>query len=118
MNDNPNTWTMYAQRHNNGVYMHVNSCEHTVACYGAAESIVPVEVREVADDDPTATHWGWIDNPDTWTGARMNRDFTIPVMIQPHQGMFDMQFPYNPNAEVDRGRGRIARLAIKEVTTS
>lgn len=63
--------------------------------------IVPVEVRLVPDDDPAATHWGWIQ-----AGA------DEPSMIWPNWPCFVTCFPYGPRAEEEAGRGRTVRLAV------
>jgi hypothetical protein len=67
---------------------------------------VPVELTE----DPEGTYWGWI-----YAEGRPNAD-GAPHMIQPHYGMFTMQFHYGPEAEQEWGRGEIVRMSACEVT--
>lgn len=64
---------------------------------------VPVEVDVI--EDPDGPYYGWMDPEDD-----------EPVMIQPNGGLFSVQFPYGPDAEVVLGRGRILRLRIEELT--
>lgn len=63
-------------------------------------SPVPVLVTE-AEDGP---YYGWID-----------KDKDTPVMIHGSEGLFRMCFAYGPQAEVDRGKGRIVRLNIERL---
>ena len=69
-----------------------------VEMYGHSE-IVPVTLTE----DPNGPYYGWID-----------AERTEPTMIQRHEGMFSMQFPYGAEAEANAGRGRIVRLQVQE----
>lgn len=100
-------WRMYAHRCDgrDGAYLAHLGERWWVEIHGLDEPIVPVEVREVEDNDPAATHWGWLDaGKDT------------PVMIWHVRAAFNMCFPYGPQAEVDAGKGRIVRLAVVEVS--
>jgi hypothetical protein len=36
-------------------------------------------------------------------------------MIQPHEGMFTVQFPYGPKVEAEAGRGEIVRMSCRAV---
>ena len=56
----------------------------------------------VVTEDPDGTHLGWID-----TGE------TEPVMIL-RKEIFEIQFPYGSNAEVEAGRGRVVCLSVRE----
>lgn len=71
-----------------------------VQAYGHDE-IVPVTVTV----DPDGPYWGWIGS---------GREETGPTMIQQHEGIFSMQFPYGPAAEEKAGKGRVVRLSIAE----
>ena len=64
-----------------------------------------VQVR--LTEDPAGQYWGWLhfDLP--------GRD--APTMVQPHKGMFKMQFPYGPQAEEEAGKGRTVRLTVSEI---
>lgn len=92
------TWRMYAGRLDGGVpgreFMNFGSEETVRRGYGR----VPVLVRLI--EDPDGEYYGWIP-----TGE------TEPTMIQPHPGLFNMQFPYGPEAEVKHGRGEIVRMS-------
>lgn len=74
----------------------------------------PVAVELV--EDPDGTYYGWIeaDNPES---PRDHKFTGVPEMIQPHEGMFSMQFAYGPQAEVERGRGEIVRMSCRAVST-
>lgn len=63
-------------------------------------SPVPVVVTECAD----GAHWGWLRDGDD-----------APIMIQPHETLFTMQFPYGPAVEEQRGKGRILRLHVERL---
>jgi hypothetical protein len=95
-------WRMHC--HDNGGRLQHFGARWWVEIHGLPDPIVKVELREVAQDDPAGTHWGWID------AAK-----TEPVMIWEHRGAFDMQFPYGPEAEEERGKGRIVRLAVQKI---
>lgn len=99
----PGRWRMHAHRYDNGD-LHNLGDRRYVEFHGVAKPIVEVGVVEVADDDPTATHWGWMA-----TGA------DAPVMIYPREVLFRVCFPYGVRAEVDAGKGRVVRLAVTEV---
>lgn len=71
---------------------------HYVRFHGCDEP-TPITVMEDSD----GTHLGWID-----TGE------TDPVMVLDHR-IFEIQFPYGSNAEVEAGKGRVVRLSIREV---
>ena len=83
--------------------MHVERQERSVCAYG--DDPVPVVVTE----DPEGGHWGWL-------GRRLpGEEEPIPTMVQPHRGIFDMQFAYGARAEVDAGRGEIIRLRVQDL---
>jgi len=96
-------WRMWAHRYDDGD-LHNLGERWWVEIHGLREPIVEVDVVEVADDDPAATHWGWMDPGDT-----------EPVMIYPREFLFSMCFPYGVQAEVDAGKGRVVRLAVTEI---
>lgn len=95
-------WRMYAHRYDSGDLHNLGSRRY-VEFHGVPRPIVEVDVVEVADDDPAATHWGWVQ-----TGE------TEPVMIHPREVLFRVCFPYGVKAEVDAGKGRVVRLAVTE----
>ncbi|ACU71891.1 hypothetical protein Caci_2982 [Catenulispora acidiphila DSM 44928] len=97
------TWRMFAHRYDSGDLHNLGSRRY-VEFHGVSAPIVEVDVVEVSDDDPTATHWGW-----------MGMDITEPVMIYPREVLFRVCFPYGVQAEVDAGKGRVVRLAVTEV---
>jgi hypothetical protein len=98
-------WLMWAHRYddpNLGIYyMDFWPDREIVELYGLSEPIVRVKVIEY----PEGSYWGWIDTGDTEI-----------KLIQPHQGIFSMQFPYTPEAEVEHGRGCIVRLIVEELS--
>lgn len=96
-------WRMCAHRYENGELYNLGSRRY-VEFHGVPKPIVEVDVTEVADDNSTATHWGWMRPADT-----------EPVMIYPREVLFRICFPYGVQAEVDAGKGRVVRLAVTEV---
>lgn len=64
---------------------------------------IPVTVHE----DDEGVYFGWIGSKFLHYEAA-----TEPCMIQPRRVLFDMQFPYGPEASAERGQGRIVRLTI------
>jgi hypothetical protein len=102
-------WEMYAHRYDDGRFCHVGS-EQYVRANGLKKPMFRVLVEEVDDDDETATHWGWMGF--AWSYHEAD---TEPNMIWHTKGQFKMCFTYGPQAEVDRGRGRILRLRITEI---
>lgn len=97
------SWKMFAGRMSDRGRIHVYPDARTVTAYG--DDPTPVVVME----DPEGSHYGWI-------GGRFlhYEPDEFPTMIQPHKGMFDMQFPYGPEAEQKRGHGEIIRLSVSD----
>lgn len=91
------TWQMYAGRVDGG-FRHFGSRWY-VEAYGHTE-VVAVELHE----SPEGAYWGWLD-----PGARE------PEMIWSDRLLFDACFTYGPDAEQERGRGRILRLDVRAV---
>lgn len=69
----------------------------------------PVEVE--LTEDPQGQYWGWIDLPTDFEPEAIG----VPVMIQPHYGMFTLQFPYGPKIEVEHGKGEIVRMSCRAI---
>lgn len=65
------------------------------------DPVVPVTVAEVAGDDETGTHWGWV---------RAGKD--EPEMIWPERAGLEMCFPYGSAIEVEHDKGRVVRLRV------
>lgn len=107
MDDEPRRWRMHAGKPESPVegreFLNFGD-PRTVRMYGREP--VPVELTE----DPEGIYWGWIE-----AEGRRGAD-GVPEMIQPHHGMFTMQFPYGPEAEQERGKGEIVRMSVREVT--
>lgn len=95
-------WRMHAHD-DNGVYTNIGP-RPWVELHGLPLPIVQVDVRLVRDDDPAATHWGWLK-----TGE------DEPSLIWPSHAQFSVCFPYGPRAEEQAGRGRTVRLAVTRV---
>lgn len=92
----PRRWRMHASYNEKaGVFMHFGHPRY-VELYGCRP--VPVAVAE----DPEGRYWGWLP-----AGGG------DPEMVQPHKGMFDVQFAYGPEAEERRGRGTVVRLTVE-----
>lgn len=66
----------------------------------------PVPVRVV--EDPEGTHKGWIDARDEVRGDDR------PGLIC-RKEIFEIQFPYGSQAEIDHGRGRAVLLRIERI---
>lgn len=103
-------WRMFAHARN-GSYQHFGA-RWWVEIHGLPDPVAAVRVSEAppdADDDDV--YWGWIFAADC---NYPSRDGT-PTMIWRHRAAFDAQFPYGADAEVERGRGRVVRLAVQEI---
>lgn len=96
-------WRMFAHRYNDGL-LHNLGARWWVEIHGLPEPIVEVEARRVAHDDPAATHWAWLKAGDR-----------EPEMIYPRRVLYEVCFPYGPEAEERAGKGRTVRLAVREV---
>lgn len=96
-------WRMFAHRYTNGD-LHNLGVRRYVEMHGVKAPVVEVDVVEVPNDDPRATHWGWMRPADTQ-----------PVMIYPREVLFRVCFPYGVEAEVAAGKGRVVRLAVTEI---
>jgi len=101
------TWTMWAHREKdrNGagkpMYLHASEDKGWVDMHELDIPVVKVEVRE----NPKGEYFGWIE-----AGK------TVPEMIWMGKNLFDCCFPYGPEEEEKRGKGRIVRLDVKETT--
>lgn len=97
-------WRMYAawRRGPGGIAVLTNFGDERYVRFHGQEP-VPVELTE----DPEGELWAWID---------AKAESGEPVMIQPRESLFRIQFPYGPDAEVERGKGEIVRLSCREVT--
>lgn len=96
----PQHWDMFA-----GMWTDIKECFLVVE--QSPKSVVmhgdPSPRPVVAIEDPDGRYYGWLE-----TGS------DLLTMVQPHAGMFEMQFPYGARAEVERGKGEIVRLKIEE----
>lgn len=103
MTDGP--WEMFAGGDDGtGRYLNVGD-RHYVEMYGREP--IPVLVTE----DPDGPYYGWMGF------ARLHyKADECPVMIQPREVLFNIQFTYGPDAEVERDHGRVVRLSITERT--
>lgn len=99
------TWDAFAyhEEGRHGWYFSVVGPRPWVALHGLGHPIVPVTVTEVDADDPTATHWGWIDT---------DGDHPAWALVWPSRPQFDVCFPYGPQAEEEAGKGRAVRLRV------
>lgn len=104
----PRRWRMFAGREHavqGREFQHFGEPFY-VRLYGRE----PVEVELV--EDPDGGYWGWIDLPTEFEPEVSG----VPEMIQPHHGMFTMQFTYGPDIEVKHGKGEIVRMTCREIT--
>lgn len=101
----PPTWVMWAQKQQAPVcdreYFHFGEERWVRGCFGG--NVVQVQLTE----DPDGPYWGWL-----YLNRPGRED---PTMVQPHKGMFTMQFPYGPEVEEKAGKGRTVRLTVTEV---
>jgi hypothetical protein len=100
------SWPLWAHQYDTGVLFHIGPRPY-VELHGLPDPVVAVTVTEVPADSPDITHWGWL-----WTEGSKNWCDGAPCMIQPHQGLYSMQFPYGPTAEERAGRGRTVCLQV------
>ena len=96
-------WRMWAHRYDDGKYYDLGE-KWWVEIHGLPYPIVEVDVREVGDDDPSATHWAW-----------MKTGETEPLFAHPYRGGLTICFTYGVEIEVKNGKGRVVRLAVTEV---
>ena len=92
-------WTMWAHRYELGLFMHASEDRGWVKMHGLDDPVVKVSVRE----SPKGEYWGWLDATET-----------VPCMIWKGKKVFDVCFPYGPEAEEKAGKGRIVRLDVTE----
>lgn len=93
------TWRMFAARPErvvDGREFHGFGDERTVRYRGLDP--VPVELTE----DAEGRYFGWLAS-----GA------VLPVMVQPHEGMFRMQSPDGFRGDVEHSRGEIVRMSCR-----
>ncbi|GAA3751379.1 hypothetical protein [Micromonospora maritima] len=108
MGDEPRRWRMHAGKVERPIEGRpfLNFGDPRTVRFNGREP-VPVEVAE----DPEGTYWGWIRKE----AGRADCDGE-PILIQPHFGMFSMQFHCGAEKEQEWGRGEIVRLSVREVT--
>lgn len=83
-------------------YMYVNTdIRSTAMAMSPSDTPTPVLVAE----DPDGPYYGWI-----------RADLDEPIMIQPREAMFRMQFPYGFESEEERGHGVHLRLTVQPRT--
>lgn len=70
-------------------------------CGYSSDEIWRIEFEETDDGE----YWSFQDTGDT--------DFHL---IYPHKTLFDICFAYGVQVEIDKGKGRIARLKVKNAT--
>lgn len=79
-------------------------------CFGDERTVrfcgfEPVAVELV--EDPDGRYWGWI---------QAGCEEFLPLMIQPHEGMFRMQSPDGFRSDVEHDRGEIVRMSCRAVS--
>jgi hypothetical protein len=95
---------MYANLRDDGVTYNLGSSWYAEQHLMEEERMVKVLVEEVSEGEET--HWGWIERD------HHGVDEVEPSMIQPHWGMFTMQFHYGGLKEQAAGQGRIVLLRV------
>jgi len=84
------------------VWMHVHSHPKTVQAYGtSAGDVAALSLREARHGEDTP-YFGWLSYED--------RRFS---MVYPALCLTRMCFAYGPEAEEDRGRGRLVNLVVE-----
>lgn len=84
-------------------YTNIFSHEKAVKmCTNSSEKILKVDVREAKNDEETP-YVGWLDSEGNIS------------LIFPNLTLLEVCFPYGTKAEIERGRGRIIRVIIKEI---
>lgn len=106
----PRTWRMFAGRVEpgpDGSSFRNFGEPHYVRMYGHE----PVEVE--LTEDPEGGFYGWIyaDRPDEMPLRRTG----IPVMIQPDENLFRIQFPYALKEHIAKGDGEVVRMSCREI---
>jgi hypothetical protein len=97
-------WQMWA-RLDDGALMNVNESKFYVQEH-IFDGSEPVQVT--VTEDPDGNFYGWVYDVD---GPYSNNG--VPQFIQPHRGLYDMQFPYGPEATERAGRGKTVRLHVE-----
>lgn len=102
-------WDLWAVKRGDD-YWHIGE-RRWVELHGLSDPLVPVTVaidQVIGPSEklaPEKAYYGW--QPVGDEDAR-------PRMIFPHRILFEMCFPYGPQAEAERGRGRIVRLLVEK----
>ena len=69
------------------------------------EKIRTVVVRELKEGEESM-YWAWWDNA---------MGLFVPGFIWPSKGQVSMCFPYGPEIEEEKGRGKLLRVMIEEI---
>lgn len=86
-------------------YFHASPNKWWVELHGK-DPIVIVRLRERTNTDPPSNYWGWLD-------VKHPNKF---LFVWPSEAQLNMCFPYGPEAEEARGRGRKVNLVVEELT--
>lgn len=98
----PTKWNLYAHQERDQ-FLHVGT-KNFVKAHGLDLPIVPVTVTITGEGKgPPVAYYGWQD---------IDEYDKPPSLIWPHWSQFHICFAYGPEAEVERGRGRIVQLQI------
>lgn len=99
-------WNLFAHKNKDRLW-HVGE-KRWVELHGLSNPIVPVKVTVIGEGQgPKECYYGWQD---------VGKYDKPPSMIWPHWVTFTICFLYGPQAEVERGKGRIVQLKIEEIT--
>jgi hypothetical protein len=95
------TWTQYGLEfdHTPGVYGSIYSHPRSVEMCKAPG--VGEVVTLTLTEDPDGDYWGWLK-----TGE------SEPSMVHCRESLFNMCFPYGPQASVEAGHGEILRFRV------
>lgn len=108
----PGRWLLYAGRRTavegDEVFTAIGNDPRFAISHGhRAETVVPVEAVE----DPDGRYWGWLRNLN-WDRSLPPAYQDHPVLIQEHERLFRVSFPYSIESEEARNAGRLVRLTI------
>jgi hypothetical protein len=101
------TWRMFASRSDNPDRPFQRFGDERIVRFCGLD---PVEVELV--EDPDGPCWGYIQLTSVLTDWEPSG---VPVMVQPHRGMFFTQSPDGFEGAVRAGRGEIVRMSCREV---
>lgn len=105
----PDEFVLYGHIGREGHYFHLHSNPRTTKLYSDA-AVYHVTLHRVKAGEPQGQYWGWWDYDTEFRKAGLS-------MVYPHRVLFDMCFPYGPEAVVKAGQGEIVNLRLVRAST-